>query len=258
MTAMETEVERTKEGVLHIMKGKIVKVLEFAAVIAAIIVGVLVEQNLSIESMLRRNEGPVTLSMTENGLVEEYIGRPAADDIPRIEDAKTWEDTWQTSYVTVEPISIVSTGLGVRHSWVSAYTNAGRRGGARRRADVTSTALDIFGEYGEYYLIQLPDESYILAQMSKDDARKLKAGKEITLPIGKKEAVNSQILPKIKDICQEYNVNTEGVFYCINDDWNEGHSTMMTFIRLGIIAAFTLVLGVILIIVIDKIFKVKD
>ena len=32
MTAMETEVERTKEGVLHIMKGKIVKVFEFAAV----------------------------------------------------------------------------------------------------------------------------------------------------------------------------------------------------------------------------------
>lgn len=240
------------------MKEKFVKFLEFAAVIAAIIVGILVEENLSIESMLRRNEGPVTLSMTENGLPDEYVGRPAADDIPRIKDGETWEDTWQTSYITVEPISIVSTGLGVRHPWVSAYTSSGRRGGPRRRADVASTSFDIFGEYGEYYLIQLPDESYILAQMSNDDARKLKAGKEITLPIGKKGPVNSQILPKIKDICQEYDVNTEGVFYCINDDWNEGHSTMMSFIRLGIIAAFTLVLGVILIMIIDKIFKVKD
>ncbi|MBD5542089.1 MAG: hypothetical protein HDR00_13055 [Lachnospiraceae bacterium] len=240
------------------MKEKFVRFLEFAAVIAAIIVGILVEENLSIESMLRRNEGPVTLSMTENGLPDEYVGRPAADDIPRIEDAQTWEDTWQTSYITVEPISIVSTGLGVRHPWVDAYTSSSRRGGPRRRADVTTTSFDIFGEYGEYYLIQLPDESYILAQMSNDDARKLKAGKEITLPIGKKGPVNSQILPKIKDICQEYNVNTEGVFYCINDDWNAGHSTMMSFIRLGIIAAFTLVLGVILIMIIDKIFKVKD
>lgn len=240
------------------MKGKFVKFLEFAAVIAAIIVGILVEENLSIESMLRRNEEPVTLSMTENGLPDEYVGRPAADDIPRIEDGEAWEDTWQTGYITVEPISIVSTGLGVRHPWVSAYTSSGRRGGPRRRADVTGTAFDIFGEYGEYYLIQLPDESYILAQMSNDDAGKLKAGKEITLPIGKKGPVNSQILPKIKDICQEYDVNTEGVFYCINDDWNEGHSTMMSFIRLGIIAVFTLVLGVILIVIIDKIFKVKD
>lgn len=240
------------------MKGKIVKVLEFAAVIIAIVVGVLVAENLSIESMLRRNEGPVTLSMTENGLPEEYMGRPAADDIPRIEDAQTWEDTWQTSYVTVEPINIVSTGLGVRHPWVPAYTSSSRRGGTRKRATVTNTALDIFGEYGEYYLIQLPDESYILAQMSKDDARKLKAGKEITLPIGRKEAVSSQILPKIEDICQEYDVNTEGVFYCINDGWNESHSTIMTLIRIGIIAAFTLILGVILITVIDKIFKVKD
>lgn len=240
------------------MKAKIVKVLEFAAVILAIIIGILVEKNLAIESMLRGVEEQITLSMTENGLPDEYVGKPAADDIPRIEDARTWEDTWQTSYVTVEPISIVPTGIGVRHSWISAYTNAGRRGGARRRADVTSTALDVFGEYGEYYLIQLPDESYILAQMSQDDARKLKAGKEITLPIGKKGAVNSQILSKIKDICQEYDVNTEGVFYCINDDWNEGHSTVMMLIRIGIIAVITFVLGVIMILVIGKVFRVED
>ena len=183
---------------------------------------------------------------------------PAADDIPRIEDSKTWEDTWQTSYITVEPISIVPTGVGVRHPWVPTYTKASRRRSARRRADVTSTVLDIFDEYGEYYLIQLPDESYILAQMSTDDARKLKAGKAITLPIGRKEAVHMQILSKIEDICQEYGANTEGVFYCINDAWNEGHSTIMTLIRVAVIAAFTFILGTILITVIDKIFKVED
>ena len=240
------------------MKAKIIKFLEFAAVIAAIIVGILAAENLSIESMLRRNEESVTLSMTEKGLPEEYIGMPAADDIPRIEDAETWENTWQTSYITVKPISIVSTGVGVRHPWVSTYTKASRRRGTRRRADVTSTVLDIFDEYGEYYLIQLPDKSYILAQMSKDDAGKLKAGKEITLPIGRKGAVHVQILPKIKDICQKYNANTEGVFYCINDNWNKEHSTIMTFIRIGIIAAFTVILGVILIMIFDKIFKAED
>lgn len=240
------------------MKTKIIKFLEFAAVIASIIVGILVEENLSIESMLRGNQESVTLAMTEKGLPEEYIGMPAADDIPRIEDAETWENTRQTSYITVEPISIVSTGLGVRHPWVSTYTKARRRRGPRRRPDVTSTVLDIFGEYGEYYLIQLPDESYILAQMSTDDARKLKAGKKITLPIGRKGAVNMQILPKIEDICQEYGANTEGVFYCINDDWNKKHSTIMTLIRIAVIAVFTFVLGVILILVIDKIFKTED
>ena len=240
------------------MKTKIIKFLEFTAVITAIIVGTLAEENLSIESMLRKNEEAVTLSMTEKGLPEEYIGMSADDDIPRIEDAETWEDTWQTSYITVEPISIVPTGFGVRHPWVPTYTKASRRRGTRRRPDVTSTVLDIFDEYGEYYLIQLPDESYILAQMSTDDARKLKAGKEITLPIGKKNAVNVQILPKIEDICQEYGASKEGVFYCINDDWNEGHSTIMTLIRIAVIAAFTFILGAILIMVIDKIFKVED
>lgn len=240
------------------MKTKIIKFLEFIAVIAAIIVGILVEENLNIESILRGNEEPVTLSMTEKGLPEEYIGMPAADDIPRIEDAQTWEDTWQTSYITVEPIGIVSTGFGVRHPWVPAYTTASRRRRARRRADVTRTVFDIFDEYGEYYLIQLPDESYILAQMSEDNAQKLKAGKKITLPIGRKGAVHMQILPEIESICQEYGANTEGVFYCINDAWNEGHSTIMTFIRIAVIAVITFVLGAVLIMVIDKIFKVKD
>lgn len=240
------------------MKTKLTKVLEFVAVIAAIAVGILVEENLSIESILQRNEEQVTLSMTEKGRPEEYVGMQAADDIPRIEDVKAWEDTWQTSCITVEPVDIVSTGVGVRHPWVSAYSNSSRRRGSRRRADVTRTAFDIFDEYGEYYLIQLPDESYILAQMSKDNARKLKAGKEITLPIGRKQAVNSQVIPQIKDICQEYNVNMEGVFYCINDSWNEEHSTKLILIRIAIILAVTFILGFILITVIDKIFKVKD
>lgn len=239
------------------MKSKFVKFLEFVSVIAALVIAVLTVKSLSLESILRGKEEPVTLSMTEDGLPEDFIGLPAADDIPRIEDAQTWEDTWQTSYVTIEPTDIIPTGYGTRHSWVSAYRKT-RRGGQTKRADVTNMALDVFGEYGEYFLVALPDESYILAQMSADDARKIKSGKQTALPVGRKSAVNGQILPSISALCDEYDVDTEGVFYCINDTWNESHSFMMLLVRVGLGFLVTIVLGTIFITVIDKIFKVKD
>ncbi|MDE5931860.1 MAG: hypothetical protein K2H40_05175, partial [Lachnospiraceae bacterium] len=207
--------------------------------------------------LLRGKEEPVTLAMTEGGLPEEYIGMPAADDIPRIEDAESWEDTWQTSYVTIEPIGIVSTGVGARHPWVSAYTST-RRGGQRHRPDVSDMAFDVLDEYGEYFLIQLPDQSYILAQMSVDDARALKAGKEIALPIGRKSSVYQQALKNMEDICKDYDVNTEGVFYCINDKWNEEHEFIVQLLRIGSIFLVALVLGSILIAFVDKVMKQKD
>lgn len=239
------------------MRKKITKFLEFVVVIAALAVGVLVSRNLPVESLLRGKEEAVTFQMTENGLQEDYVGMPAADDIPRIEDAEGWEKTWQTSCVTVEPMEIISTGVGARHPWVDAYTRT-RRGGQRYRPDVSSMAFDVLDEYGEYFLIQLPDESYILAQISTDDARALKAGKKITLPVGKKAGVYQQALRELEDICQKYDVNTDGVFYCINDKWNEEHEFLVQLLRIGSIFLTALVLGSILIAIVDKVMKQKD
>ena len=240
------------------MKKLVVKALEGAAVIIALIVGFLLMNTISVESMLRGKEEPVTLAMTVDGLQEDFVGLPAGDDIPSISSLQEWEDTWATSCITIEPLSVIPTGIGARYSWVGAYSNVGRRGGARKKADVTRTAFDIMGEYGEYFILQLPDQSYILAQISKEDARKLKAGKEITLPVGKKDGVHRQVLANIQDLCDEYNVNTDGVFYCINDQWNQSHSMMVQLIRIGIALGTTLVLGTILIMIVDKILKVKD
>ena len=240
------------------MKNLVVKTLEGAVVIVALIVGVLLMNTISVESMLRGREEPVSLAVTEDGLQDDFIGLPSGDDIPRITTADEWDNTWASSCVTIEPVSIISTGIGARYSWVSAYSNVGRRGGARRKADVTRTAFDVLGEYGEYFILQLPDQSYILAQISRDDARKLKAGKAVTLPLGKKGGVHRQVLANISDLCEEYDVNTEGVFYCINDNWNQSHSFIVQMARIGIALGTTLVLGTILIMIVDKIFKVKD
>lgn len=240
------------------MKEKIVKALEFIAVIAAILMSTVVIRNISVESILKGKEEPVTLSMTENGLPEDYIGKPAGNDIPRIEDIQTWEDTWQTSYVTIEPTEIIFTGIGTRHPWIDTYTSSTRRRGSRRRADVTSMVFDVLDEYAEYFIIKLPDESYILAQMSIDNARKIKAGKEITLSVGQKSPAHRQVLAKISELCEEYDVYTDGVFYCIDDKWNEEHNFTLTLVHIGIITLTIIVISVVLIMVIDKVFKEKE
>lgn len=240
------------------MKKMIGKGLEFASVIIALIVGVIVARSIGVESMLRGKEEPVSLAMTEEGLYEDFIGLPAGDDIPRVENAQDWEDTLSVSCVTIEPVNIIPTGIGARSAWVDAYTNSGRRGGPRRRADVTRMSLDFLGEYSEYFLLQLPDQSYILAQISADDARKLEAGKISVLPVGTKGGVHRQVLANITDLCEQYDVNTEGLFYCINDQWNADHYIMVQLARLGIGFVVVLVLGTILITIVDKVLKVKD
>ena len=60
------------------MKKKLVKALEFLAVVVALIIGVLVGKNISLESMLKKNEQPVTLSMTEGGIPEDLAGMALA------------------------------------------------------------------------------------------------------------------------------------------------------------------------------------
>ncbi len=239
------------------MKKKVTKFLEFVVVIFSLAIGVLAARKFPFESMLRGKEEPVTLAMTEEGLQEDFVGLPAADDIPRIEDAESWEDTWQTSCVTVEPVEIISTGVGARHPWVDAYTRT-RRGGQRYRPDVSDMAFDVLDEYGEYFLLQLPDKSYILAQISTDDARALKAGKKVVLPIGKKTGVYQQALKDMDELCQKYDVNTDGVFYCINDKWNEEHEFLVQVLRIGSVFLIALVLGSILITIVDKVMKQKD
>ena len=96
------------------MKKLVVKTLEGASVIVALIVGVFLMNTIGVESILRGKEEPVTLAMTEDGLQEDFVGRPAGDDIPRVTNIEEWDDTWASSCVTIEPLSVIPTGIGAR------------------------------------------------------------------------------------------------------------------------------------------------
>ena len=241
------------------MKRIVVKILQYISIIAALGIGIFAAKNIDVEMLIRSGEEPVTLAQTESGIAEDYAGLPAAEDIPRIETAQEWEELWQTKCVTIEPIGIIATGIGERHPWLGMYTSSSSRwGGSRKREDVIKVTFDFLGEYAQYYLLQLPDQSYILAKMPIRFAQEIKMGKKITLPIGVKGAVHVRALANMEELCEQYNVYTKGVFYCINNQWNESYNWLVQLIHILIALVSLFVVGIPLFTIIDKIFKVKD
>lgn len=241
------------------MKAFVVKVFEFIAVIVGLMIGGFAAKNIGLESILRGKEKPVSLAQAEEGLAEDSVGMLAGADIPRIENAQEWEDTWwDISCITLEPTDIVSTGIAARHTWVSPYWNSRKRG-RRKRPEVYYAVCDVFNEYGEYVLLQLPDQSYIMAQIPVEYIWKIKLGQEVTLPIGIKHAANSQVLSRIRDLCKEYQVNTdEGIFYCFNDQWNEEHNMILLSIRFIIMFVIMFLFSTIFITILHKVFRMKE
>ena len=104
---------------------KFLKILDFVLVIAAIVLAVYVGKNIGLEYLMRGREEPVTLSMTEGGLPEDYIGRPAGGDIPLIEDGHSWEEAWATDYITIQP---VPTCLRPARRWQPGRSNGEETG----------------------------------------------------------------------------------------------------------------------------------
>lgn len=235
------------------------KIVDVVSVIIALVIAVYAARNVGLEYLLRGTEEPVTLAMAEETYAEAVTGLPAAEDIPRIENQEQWEELGEFSSVTIEPVDIISTGIGSRHPWVPEYKRkTTRRSRNRVIPAVSDMKWDIFDEYAEYYLLQLPDESYILAQIAQDDVKKLKVGKAITLPVGRKVQVLSQAQKELGEICAEYNVSADHSFYSINDNWNDEHEVLMQIIRfiLGVIVCFAVATG--LITVLYKIFRLEE
>lgn len=234
------------------------KVIDCVCVIAALVLAVYAARNVGLEYLLRGTEPPITLAMAEETYAAAVTGLPAAEDIPRIQDQEQWEELWKTSCVTIEPTDIIATGIGERHPWVEEYQRSTtRRVRSRTVPLVGDMRWDLLDEYAEYYLLQLPDGSYILAQIALEDAKKLQIGKAVTLPVGSKTTVPSQAQGALAEVCAEYGVSTEYAFYSINDEWNEAHEFMMLIIRFLLGAVVCVVIGIGLITIIYKIFKIK-
>lgn len=212
------------------------------------------------EDFMRRSEKAITLNEMEAGV--NYTGKKAGDDIEKISNQKEFQEMYTDSaYATVEPGELVETGVYTLKSWADPYYQRrykGRAVGAKKRkASVLTSKIDMWDDYNQFYLIKLPDESYILAQVPPGTAADIRRGRKVRLPIGRKEPVSYQAQSSLESICEKYNVSTKEMLYTLDDTWNEEHHLQIFFLRFGIAVICFFVITSLLLFLLSRIFPLK-
>lgn len=210
------------------------------------------------EDFLRRDEKEITLNEMEAGVI--YTGKKAGDDIEIISGQEDFQEMYTDSaYATAEPKELIGTGVYTLKSWVDPYyqrRHKGRAvGGMKRKASVLTSKIDIWDDYNQIYLMKLPDDSYILAQLPPGTVADIRRGKEVRLPIGRKKPVSYQAQPSLTAICEKYDVSTKEMLYTLDDEWNEAHHLQIFFLRFGIAVVVFFAVTLFLMFLFSKIFR---
>ena len=159
-------------------------VIPTVSVLIALVCAALVCLNWNPEPFLKGKEQPVTLSDIEQNLTTDFNGFPAGEDIPRLTSAEDFSETiYLSDYVTAEPVGIVETGISSLKPWEDHYYTQRVKGRATgrqiRQPEIISSGWDLLGSYQPYYLLELPDHTYIVAQIPPETAKAIEKGESV-------------------------------------------------------------------------------
>lgn len=175
----------------------------------------------------------------------------AGEDTPRLSGREEFEALVGTEPVTAEPEEVVATGVYGLKPWVDPYkiTRATMPNGrsvstGRRAPDATDNAITAVEHYQEFYLIRLPDQTYILAQFDRIYREEIEKGGTVTLPAGVKKPVSAEAQKYLREICEAYGADSSCVLYMIDDEWQQAHDAQFFMIKLGFAAVVFFVVGV--------------
>lgn len=240
-------------------KGKI-GVFPIIIVIICLILAFFLFANLNPEGWLKKESQTVNLADIAAGDDGAYTGKAAGEDIIRLTGSKELEEVIGTQYRTAVPKEVIKTGVYGLKPWKDPYkiTSARNSSGrmyrtGRKAAEATDNSILAAFDYIEYYLIKLPDDSYILAQFSDTYRKAIEKGETVTLPLGIRKNTGNETRAYLKEICSQYGANPDYVLYAIDDTWNEEHEFTLFMIRFGISAAVFLILSVVMLMAADKI-----
>lgn len=194
-------------------------------------------------------------------------GKIAGEDIPHLMGTEELEglkadgkDYREYEFITVVTDEIIGTNIYGRVPWVDPDT-LGLRDYWREPERFSGTAPEategpaIRAEaYQEYYLVRLPDSSYVVAQLNPFYAQKVKRG-EVTLPIGLVYGTSEEAYVYLEEICREYGVDPSYTLYMLDEEWGAKMHLSNFFIRAGAAILVYLVLGVGLFLTVEMLFK---
>ena len=201
------------------------KVMPYLIVLASLAVAALVFTHFKAENLLRIGEQEISLSDISNDSTTVYTGKKAGADIPRITDAESFLSGASPQYITVEPIDAVATGIYAHKQWEDTAQYQSRKRGRRytktyigERPQITDNPSHALEYYNEYYLICLPNGSWIPALFDNNYASKIQQGQSVTLPIGSR-VFTGNAFSWLSPICEQYKTSAEYALYCFDDQW---------------------------------------
>lgn len=218
---------------------KLSKIITVISTLVGVGVALFVLLKFHPESMLRKEE-------------------PAAQQIKRISGKEEFESVITVDEITVTAKNVISTGVFRLKAWESPYQKTSRRGIRRKRTEVVKNYWDFMDIYNEYYLLECPDGTYILAQLPHSLVKEIKKTGNVTLPVGKKDALPQTAKSYLSDICNQYSASTKGVLYVFDDEWYKDHSFQILLIRFGVAIVALFAVAVCLNLLGDKVFLKKS
>lgn len=238
------------------------KVISYIIVIISFLAALIVYFSIHPENWLKRSEKEVSIKDIERNTKDNYIGLKAGSDIPRLTKEEEFLTLSPNEYVTILASQLIPTQIYQRKSWIKeTETRKVRTSTGRLKTLLTHNPLittDTFSaleNYYEYYLVQLADNSYIPVIMEESDAKKIKEGKEVLLPIGEKRQIPKEAEKYLEEINGNYEITTKYYLYTIDDNWHKKEEQKIFFIRFGIAFAAFFVLSVGMMLLTSKIRK---
>lgn len=214
------------------------------------------------EMLLRRDELPITMNDISKSPTEDFTGSLAGNDIGRLDGAEDFSKmSFDTDYMTAEPVGIIPTGVYSLKPWVDRYNTdiyKGRTKTGSRRAEVSTSGFDILGNYNQYYLLELPDHTYIPAQIPQSAVHAIEKGKKITLPIGQRVAIPDAAEKHLSASYKEYNIDVDGTFYAFDNEWQAEHHFTLFIMRFAASALLFFAIAVGLTFIGNEVIQKKD
>lgn len=237
-------------------------IITMAVVIVCLVIAFLFFQKLDPEVFMKKDETIIGQKEIYADFSKSYTGKIPGEDIPKVASAQEFDSSMET-YITANAKGIVKTGIYGLKPWVDPYSitkmgiSSGRRQSSGRRADeVTNFPAQNIEYYREYYLVQLEDDSYILAQFNSSYKKTLEKGDTVLLPIGKKKTNSNETRSQLEEICSRYGADTTYTFYAVDDGWDEEHLFTQSMIRVGAAVVLFFILSIGLVTVVKKVFRV--
>lgn len=233
----------------HLMRKSVL--VPVASVVAALFIATVFFVGWTPDFLSLSKETPVTQSDIVQNKTKDFAGYPAGPDIPRLNSANDFAKMiYRVGYATAQPTAIIPTNIYSLKPWVNPYetrTYKGRKiaSTGQRKPTIRQSDLPLLEDYNQYYLLQLPDKSYILAQLPPSDAAAVAKGANVTLPIGKRMGMTATARKYLTPIFQKHNIKpVAGVFYAFNDQWQKENYFTSFLLRMAAAAALWLALAV--------------